>query len=98
MITAKQAKTNVNVYRISVLVPIRESVANYCENIISPEIELHSKNGVRFLEFQPYDDSRYFTCLMDRVNAKPFFDEILKSNGYEIKENDYNKNILKIQW
>lgn len=96
MITAVEAKKNVTIYKVQLTQKVELQINNIL-NAISPDIEFRSQNGCTTLTFAPYDKSR-FPNIQTLEIAQQLFTHILKSNGYNILENDYNTNILKIQW
>lgn len=96
MITAQEAKKNVEAYEAALFQKTRKHVITQLENM-GKLIEFHSLNGIRQLTFTPYDKSLFSSSEMLDM-ASDIFDIILNQNGYTIIENDCRKNFLKVQW
>lgn len=96
MITAQEAKKNVEAYKIALFQETHELVMAQLEEL-GKNIEFHSQNGARQLIFAPYDKSLFPSYEMLDI-AHKIFNTILKQNGYNVVENDCQNNFLKIQW
>jgi len=96
MIKASEARDNIKKFEIEQYNKIKTMVEEALE-VISTEIEFHSKNGLNTAEFVPYDASRFPSYRSVQI-ASEIFERILKDNGYEIITNDRANNILKIKW
>jgi len=96
MITAQEAKKNVELYEVALYQKTLDGAMTQLDTM-STIIEFHSKNGKRQIVFTPYDKSRFPSSEMLDM-ARNIFDSILKQNGYTVVENDYQKNLLKVQW
>ena len=96
MIKAEEARANINFYRAEEYRKVQEKVIPVIETI-SESIVFHSKNGFDHLDFTPYSRS-HFPSNRELMIASEIFDRILKENGYKITLNNWNDNILKIQW
>ena len=96
MITAQEAKKNVEAYEMALSRKTRELVVAQLEEL-GKNIEFHSQNGIRQLTFAPYDKSLFPSYEMLDM-AHNIFSAILKQNGYNVIENDSRKNFLKVQW
>ena len=97
MINAITARENVNKYRQNVYFEVAKLVRETLEEI-GKSIEFHSQNGHVEAEFSPYDKSRYHYNRDMLESAEIEFDTILKQNQYQVEENSWKKNILKIRW
>lgn len=96
MITAQEAKRNVEAYEIALFRNTHELVMTQLEEL-GKNIEFHSQNGIRQITFAPYDKSLFPSYEMLDM-AHKIFNTILKQNGYNVVENDCRKNFLKVQW
>ncbi len=96
MITAQEAKKNVEVYETALFQKTRDRVITQLEDM-GKSIKFHSQNGIRQLTFNPYDKSLFPSYKMLDM-ARNIFGAILKQNGYTVVENDCRKNFLKVQW
>lgn len=96
MIKATEARANVNFHYEEMNRKV-EAKLNPIIEAIGRSIEIHSKLGITHLDFMPYDKSR-FPSYIELERASKIMERILKENGYKITRNNYNDNILKVEW
>lgn len=96
MVTASEARLNVTNFEKDQYNKVMKLAEETLE-AMSKSIELHSKNGYSSAEFVPYDRSRFETYQEMRI-ASEIFQKVFTGVGFEVLQNDWTNNIIKIKW
>lgn len=96
MIKATEAQANVINYEAAFCENIKHKVDDMAE-IMSKSIKYHSQNGFTSAIFTPYEKTR-FTSIKALEYAQELFQKIFEDAGYQILENNYDKNTISIKW